>query len=86
MVACQIVQNILTCTSSNRVMLQFCNVDDGIAVDCSGAFDIGTLNLPSGEHNITVFITDIFNQNADFILSVFYLAPGRLKSSHVLLV
>ena len=57
-------------------MFQFCNVDDGVAFDCSGAFDIGTLGLTSGEHNISVFVTDIFMQDADFNLTVFYLAPG----------
>ena len=78
MVSCQVVQNILTCTISNRVMFQFCNVDDGVAFNCSGAFDISALGLPSGELNISVFVTDIFMQNADFNLTVFYLAPGMV--------
>ena len=77
MVMCQIAQNILICTSNNRILFQFCNVNDGIALDCRGAFDISAFNLPTGDYNISVFFTDVFMQNVDFSLPVFYRSPGR---------
>jgi hypothetical protein len=76
MVMCQIAQNILICTSNNRILFQFCDVNDGIALDCRGAFDISAFNLPTGDYNISVFFTDVFMQNVDFSLPVFYRSPG----------
>ena len=76
MVTCSLAQNILICTSSNRVILQFCSVDGGSAVDCSGSFDTSSLGLAPGVYNFTVFITDVFRQEVDIDLELFVLPPG----------
>ena len=79
MVNCQVMQDILTCSSSNRVVLQFCAIDGGPAVNCSGAFDISSLGLAPGNHTITVFITDIFQQELDINIA-YFVAPGMAYS------
>ena len=70
------VQNFLMCSSSNRIVLQFCSVNGGPAFNCSGLFDIGGLGLESGDHRISVFISDVFGQNLDFNLTARFVAPG----------
>ena len=81
MVQCQVVQNILSCTGSNRIVLQFCSINGAPAVNCTGVFDIGSLGLPSGEYNLTVFVTDVFQQTVDIFLTTTFTASGIYQTS-----
>lgn len=75
-VTCRLAQNILTCTSTNRVILQFCSINGGSAVNCNQSFDVSSLGLAPGVYNLTVFITDVFGQDLDIDLVLAIPVPG----------
>ena len=45
-------------------------------MECNRPFDTNQLDLAPGEHNVTVFITDVFNQGADVVVSFTIPPPG----------
>ena len=76
MVNCRLEQSILTCTSSNRIIQQFCNINGGPAENCAGSFDITSFGLATGMYNLTIFFTDAFGQVLDIHRQITITASG----------
>ena len=53
-------------------MTQICIFDGQSPVECSSPFNISTLGLAVGDHHVTVFITDIYTQTAQYPLDFIY--------------
>ena len=72
------VQDILTCsTGTSRIVSQLCSINGAPEFDCQQPFDISSSDLPSGLLNITVTVTDQFQQTVVTELATLYIAQGN---------
>ena len=87
-VVCRVTGTALTCDTNNNIATQSCSFDGQLFVDCISPFDINTVGLAVGEHNVTVSITDIYGQSAveSFIFSLAPTDPIRLSFPQALFV
>ena len=67
-VTCSVVDNILTCDSTNGITAQFCSFDGQLSLECSSSLNISELELGPGPHSINVSITDVFEQSAEVLV------------------
>ena len=76
-VTCSVVDNILTCDSTNGIHAQFCSFDGQLSLECSSSFNISELELGPGPHSINVSITDVFEQSAEVLVD--FTIEGRVS-------
>lgn len=63
-VVCTISDNILMCDGTNTITSQFCIFDTQSPIQCTSPFSFADLGLTVGPHSVTVFVVDIFEQQA----------------------
>lgn len=74
--ACTYINNTLTCDGNNRLVSQRCSFDGLQARECTFPLEIRLTGLRLGNHDVTVFATDEFNQTESTSLSfTFMLGP-----------
>ena len=77
MVECSVMQNILSCSAGlNRIITQFCSINNAPGFDCMGTLDIGSIDLASGVVNISVDITLQSQETVTVELIFLFMAPG----------
>ena len=77
---CVYTENTLFCASNNELMSQMCAFDGQPATACSFPLEIRLTGLRLGDHNVTVFATDVFTQT-DTVFLAFEFMLGAINVS-----
>ena len=87
-VVCRVTDTALTCNANNNIAAQSCSFDGQSFVNCTSPFNISRAGLAVGEHNVTVSITDIYDQTTveSFVFSLAPTDPIRLSFPQTLFV
>ena len=65
MVTCSVINNFLTCDSTNRITSQSCSFDGRPYFACFSSFSIAEIGLDPGPHSVNVSVSDEFGQYTD---------------------